>query len=126
MAYGGTLNTMKCDHFRDWILIWRGRNLLRKLCSHRLCLLLYVKVFEIRKQRKDGSGAQVWGHCGETPHRWRRGSVQSAAFAAQIEHYGASGEHETGFYFCWVELCCVCHAKFQTSKIEVASNLKFS
>ena len=91
--------------------------MLRKLWSHRLCLLLYVKVFEIREQREDGSGAQVWRHCGETPHRWRRGPVQPAAFAAQIEHYGPSGEHGTGFYLCWVELCCVCHAKFQASKI---------
>ena len=108
---GGTLNSVKCGHFSDRILLWRGRNLLRKLCSHRLCPLLYVKVSEIWEQRKDGPGAQVRGHCGEAPHRWRCGPIQPAALTAQIEHHGTPGEQETGVYICWVELGCVCHAK---------------
>ena len=90
-----------------------------------MCPLLFVKVFEIWKQRKDGSGAQIRGYRGETPYRWRCGLVQPTALTAQIEHYGTSGEYEIGFHFTsveWKSLCAMLNSGLLSLKLPAISD----
>lgn len=83
----------------------------QKLCSHRLCPLLYVKVSEIRKQRKrwprSSSSGTLWrGTSLMETWSYSTGSPRCTNWASWHTWWAGDSAH-----ICWAGPCCVCQAE---------------